>query len=265
MKVSGKIAVVTGGGRGIGRAVVLTLAREGADIAIFYRADTEAAESAAEEVRAMGRKALAIKCDVSRSADVNQAMQEVLDKFGVVDILVNNAAIAITELFTDTNEENWDKTIDTNLKGQFLCTRSIVRHMIGRRQGKIINFSSIQALVSNPYYVAYAASKGGVLAFTRALATELAGYNINVNAVVPGITATPMNVEIAKKDPTLIQGKIDRLPLRRQNQPEDVANVVLFLASEDSRQMVGQYIVVDAGTTALHSGYQWPTDWPPEV
>ena len=265
MKISGKTAVVTGGGRGIGRAIVLTLAREGADVAIFYRSDTEAAESAAEEVRAMGRQTLAIKCDVSKSNDVNRATKEVLDKFGKIDILVNNAAIAITELFLNTSEEIWDSTIDTNLKGQYLCTMAIGKHMVERRQGKIVNISSIQALVANPYYVAYAASKGGVLAFTRGLATEWAAYNINVNAVVPGITATPMNVEIAKKDPTLIQGKIDRLPLRRQNQPEDVANAVLFLASDDSRQMVGQYIVVDAGTVALHSGYQWSTDWPPEV
>jgi len=137
MKISGKTAVVTGGGRGIGRAIVLTLAREGADIAIFYRSDTEAAESAAEEVRTMGRQALAIKCDVSKSNDVNSATKEVLDKFGKIDILVNNAAIAITELFLNTSEEIWDRTIDTNLKGQYLCTMAIGKHMVERRQGSL--------------------------------------------------------------------------------------------------------------------------------
>jgi len=171
----------------------------------------------------------------------------------------------VAEPFLSTSEELWDRTIDINLKGQFLCCKAFGRHMVERRQGKIINVASIQGLVANPLLVAYAASKGGVLAFTRGLATEWARYNINVNAVVPGLTETEMNIEQARKYPTLIQGKIDRMPLGRQNQPQDIANAVLFLASDDSRQMVGQQIVVDSGTVALHSGYVWPDEWPPKA
>jgi 3-oxoacyl-[acyl-carrier protein] reductase len=262
VKLEGKTAVVTGAGQGIGRAIALTLAREGADVAI-YDLNLDSANGVADEVKALGRQALAIKCDVSRKDDVTRATEAVLEKFRKIDILVNNAGITVPELVMNTPEELWDRNININLKSQFLCCQTIGRHMIEQKSGRIINIGSVQALVSNPYLAVYAASKGGVLAFTRGLATELAAYNINVNMVSPGVTQTPMHLEVGKTEP--LEDKVARTPLQRFNQPEDIANAVQFFATNESRQITGQHICVDSGLLALHPGYVWPKDWPPKI
>jgi NAD(P)-dependent dehydrogenase (short-subunit alcohol dehydrogenase family) len=260
MRLEGKSAVVTGGGNGIGRAISLMFAREGADVAI-YDLNLDDANGVADEVRSLGRKALPVECDVSKKEEVTRATKEVLDAFGKIDILVNNAGITIAELTMNASEEMWNKTMDVNLKSQFLCCQAIGRHMIERKSGKIVNIASIQGHVSRPTLAVYAASKGGVLAFTRGLATELAAHNINVNAVCPSITDTGM-LEAAKRNPKQLDDVIGRMPLRRINQPEDIAGAVLYLASDEARQVTGEYINVDTGTCALHAGYIWPKDWP---
>jgi NAD(P)-dependent dehydrogenase (short-subunit alcohol dehydrogenase family) len=259
MRLEGKVAVVTGGGQGIGRAVALRFAREGCDVAI-YDASLELGEKVAGEIRLLGRKALVIKCDVSNSEEVHQATQEVLDKFKRVDILVNNAGISVPALIEETTEALWDRVIDINLKGQFLCSQVIGRQMIKQRGGKIINIASLLAHVATPYLGAYAASKGGVLQLSKVMAVEWARYNINVNVVSPGVTDTPMNVGVSAINPGLLRDRVKRIPLRRQNQPEDIANAVLFLASSESDNITGQAIMVDGGIYALHSGHTWPEE-----
>lgn len=259
MRLEGKVGVVTGGGQGIGRAVALVFAREGCDIAI-YDVNLELGEKVAEEIRLLGREAIAIKCDVSNSEEVHQATKKVLNKFKRVDILVNNAGIAVPALVEETTEALWEKIININLKGQFLCSQAIGRQMIKQRGGKIINIASLLAHVATPYLGAYAASKGGVLQLSKVMAVEWARYNINVNVVSPGLTDTPINVEVSALAPDLLRDRVKRIPLGRQNQPEDIANAVLFLASSESNNITGQAIMVDGGVYALHAGQTWPEE-----
>jgi NAD(P)-dependent dehydrogenase (short-subunit alcohol dehydrogenase family) len=260
MRLGGKVAVVTGGGQGIGRAIALTFAKEGSDV-VIYDVIPEPAEKVADEIKTLRRKALFIKCDVSSSAEVKQATQKVLDNFRKIDILVNNAGIAIPAPAEETTEEMWDRTIDINLKGQFLCSQAIGRQMIKQKHGKIINIASTAATVTTPLLCAYAASKGGVLLLTKALAAEWGKYNINVNAVSPGLTETPIIKGVAEKAPPgYFEGRVKRIPLKRQNQPEDIANTVLFLASSESDNISGEAILVDGGVCAVLSNYVWPEE-----
>jgi NAD(P)-dependent dehydrogenase (short-subunit alcohol dehydrogenase family) len=258
MRLQGKTAVVTGGGQGIGFATALTLAKEGCDVAV-YDINLSLANGTAKEIKSSGREALAVRCDVSNSGEVHDATRNVIEHFGKIDILVNNAGIVIPAAAAEITEEAWDRTININLKGQFLCCQSIGRQMIKQNYGKIINIASTLAHVATPHLVAYAASKGGVLQLTKVLAVEWAKYNINVNAVSPGMTETPMMAGAGEKEASLsIERRLKRIPLRRQNKPEDIAKAVLFLASSESDNITGQAIIVDAGVCALHSGYMWP-------
>lgn len=258
MRLEGKKAVVTGAGQGIGYAIALTLAREGADIAI-YDINQDTARAVADEITALGRQALAIKCDVSKSEQVNQATRQVLEKFKRIDILVNNAGVDDRTPAEDTREEALNRIIDVDLKGGFFCSQIIGRQMIKQKQGKIIFIGSSQAHTPYRYRAAYAASKGGVIALTRALAVDWGPYNINVNAVSPGRTETALTV-IDKQKPDAARALADRIPLKRINKPQDVANVVLFLASSESDNITGQAILIDGGSTALHSAYVWPKE-----
>lgn len=259
MKLEGQVAIVTGGAQGIGRSIALTFAREGADI-IIYDIDSELAINVSNEINALGRQSLAIKCDVSNSKDVSQATKQVMDNFKNIDILVNNAGIGAPSPFEKISEDEWDKTINVNLKGVFLCSQAIGIQMIKQKYGKIINMTSTQAHVAAPLMAAYAASKGGILALTRVLAVEWANYNIKVNAVSPSLTNTPRVERISGELSNYYRDRVKRVPSRRLNEPEDVANTVLFLASPDSDNIIGQAIIVDGGICALHSSYLWPDE-----
>ncbi|MGQ9454739.1 MAG: 3-oxoacyl-[acyl-carrier-protein] reductase [Armatimonadota bacterium] len=248
MQLDGQVALITGAGRagkGIGRAIALRLAREGVRIAIAdYVA--EAAEAVAREVEDLGGEALALQANVADMGDVEKMVQATVDRFSRIDILVNNAGITRDNLLVRMSEEEWDAVLDTNLKGVFNCTKAVAKLMMRERRGKIINMSSVMGIVGNAGQANYSASKGGVIAFTKAVAKELGSRGINVNAVAPGFIQTAMTDEMpedAKK------GIEDRIPLRRLGMPEDVAEVVLFLCTESAGYITGQVIAVDGGLT----------------
>ena len=245
MKLEGKLAIVTGGAAGIGKAIALALANEGADVAIADIQDAKA-EAVAEAIETMGRRGLAIRCDVSDSTQVDAMVAQVADTWGGLDIVVNNAAIISPGLFWELSDDDWHKIIRTNLDSVFFCSRAAARVMIRQgRGGRIISMSSIHATLSEPSAGSYTAAKGGIEAFSRTMATELAPYRILVNCVAPGATyselTTPMYTEAVKR--SLFQ----RVPLKEIAQPEWIASGVVFLASDDSRYMTGQVLTIDGG------------------
>jgi len=255
MKLDEKAAIITGGGRGIGAAICLALANKGADIAVADM-DFPSAEAVAQQVRSLGRKGTAIQTDVSDSKEVEKMVDSTLQEFGKIDILVNNAGILKPpSLIVDLKEEDWDQVIDINAKGVFLCCKIVARHMIDRKQGRIINIASRAAKIGEQYNCAYCASKAAVIAITQTLALELAPYRINVNAICPGMIGTKlMEVGIAERaslfglSPEAIQENlIEEIPLGRVGEPMDVAKVVLVLVSEYTDYMTGQAINVTGG------------------
>ncbi len=259
MKLENRVAIVTGAGRGIGQTIALALAKEGARV-VIDDIDAESANKVADEIKASAGQALSIKADVSNSKDVNELVNKTVDNFKKIDILVNNAGIHKIMPTVELPEALWDSMMNINLKGQFLCCKAVGRQMIQQKRGKIINIASISGRVSRPGEAVYGISKAGVLHLTRELAIEWAKYNINVNAVSPGITMTPLLEEIVKEFPNWSRDYLERIPLRRVNRPEDIANAVLFLASSESDNITGQEITVDCGTSALHPGFTWPKE-----
>ncbi len=258
MKLEGQVAIVTGAGQGIGRAIALTLAREGATV-VVNDIDLEKAEKVAEEVSAQGGQALPVQADVSVGDEVNNLVEKTLDSYKRVDILVNNAGVAKMTRFLELTEAEWDRTMNINIKGQFLCSKAVIAQMIKQKRGKIVNIASLAAHIGAPGLAAYGASKGGVVQLTKALAVELGKFNIMVNAVSPGLTMTDLIKSAVKDRPDFIEG-MDRIPLRRAAEPEDIANVVLFLASSESDYITGQVIIVDGGLMAIHPRMVKPTD-----
>ncbi len=258
MKLEGQVAIVTGAGQGIGRAIALTLAREGATV-VVNDIDLEKAEKVAEEIKSQGGQALPVQADVSVGDEVNNLVEKTLDSYKRVDILVNNAGVAKMTRFLELTEAEWDRTMNINIKGQFLCSKAVIAHMIKQKRGKIVNIASLAAHIGAPGLAAYGASKGGVVQLTKALAVELGKFNIMVNAVSPGLTMTDLIKSVVKDRPDFIEG-IDRIPLRRAAEPEDIANVVLFLASSESDYITGQVIIVDGGLMAIHPRMVKPTD-----
>ncbi len=256
MRLQRKIALVTGAGQGIGRAIALTFAREGADVTV-NDINIESAEKVAAEIRTLGRRALAVKADVSKSSEVNRMVEQVLTEFKRIDILVNNAAPVDRRpvLIMDTTEDLWDKHLNVSLKGTFLCSQAAAVQMIRQRSGKIVNIASIMAKAAVPGQVAGNASKAGIIQLTKSFAVELGRYNINVNAVSPGTTMTPSHETSEKERPGSHSDRLKRNPLKRLNQPQDIANAVLFLACSESDNISGNDLVVDSGITALSSGY----------
>jgi len=245
MRFNGKAAIITGAGTGIGRAIALAMAREGACVIIAERND-KTGDEVAQEIRRMGRKSLFVKTDVGLEEEVVRMAREARKFAGHLDILVNNAGIILQAKVVDTTSEQWDLILRNNLKSCFLCSREVARVMIAdKTRGSIVNISSIHASLSEPQAGAYTAAKGGMEAFSRTLATELAPYKIRVNCVEPGATYTeltiPMYTEPVKK--ALFQ----RIPLKEIAQPEWIASSVLFLASDESRYITGQTLVVDGG------------------
>jgi 3-oxoacyl-[acyl-carrier protein] reductase len=241
-RLAGRAALVTGGNTGIGRAVALALAGEGADVAVFWIEREAEAATLVAAIQAIGRRALAVRADVSREADVRAGVRAVLDGLGRLDVLVNNAGIQKAQAITETSVEDWDRMLAVHLRGTFLCCREVVPHMRARGSGKIVNMASQLAYTGRARYTAYSAAKGGVLTFTRALAQELAPA-IQVNAVAPGLVDTGFDPlpEARKREIAAA------LPLGRLGQPEDVAPVVVFLASDEARYFCGQTLGPNGG------------------
>ncbi|MDP6495434.1 MAG: 3-oxoacyl-ACP reductase family protein, partial [Dehalococcoidia bacterium] len=221
MSIDGKVALITGGSRGIGRAIALALAKQGAKVAINYKANDEAARWVVDAVAEMGGEAMAVGADVSRSGEVEDMVKRIVDSWGSVDILVNNAGIIHDGLLMRMTEEVWDEVIDTNLKGTYNCTKAVLRFMVRKRWGRIINVVSVVGLEGNPGQSNYAASKAGVIAFSRSIAKEVASRNITVNSVAPGYIATEIVADLSPEFKELI---FSRIPQNRFGTVDDVAN-----------------------------------------
>jgi 3-oxoacyl-[acyl-carrier protein] reductase len=243
MQLDGKVALVTGAGRGIGKEIALKLAAHGADVAVSDIL-AEAVEATAAAVRETGRKSLALVCDVSKLADVEALIERIIDELKRIDILVNNAGITSDQLLMRMSETDWDKVIAVNLKGVFNCCKAAIRHMLKQRGGRIINISSIVGMIGNAGQTNYAASKAGIIGFTKALAKEVASRGICVNAIAPGFIRTHMTEALPEEIKNQLLGQI---PMKRIGEPEDVANLVLFLASEAASYITGEVIRVDGG------------------
>jgi len=243
LQLTGKVALVTGAAQGIGKAVALLLARNGADI-VVSDINLEKAEETAKEIQAVGRKAIAIKVDVASLGDVERMVQAVIEHFGHIDILINNAGITRDKLILRMAEEDWDAVLNINLKGTFNCTKVVVRHMSKQRSGKIVSIASVVGEMGNAGQANYSASKAGVIGFTKTIAREFAQRGINVNAIAPGYIETPMTEALPEKAKEELRRLI---PMERLGRPEDVAEAVLFLVSEASGYITGQVLNVNGG------------------
>lgn len=246
--VKDKNAIVTGGTRGIGREIARTLAQNGANIAINYRKYNEEVESLIEELKSFGVKVVACKCDVSNEEEVINFIKEVKDKFESIDILVNNAGITKDELIIRMSEKDFDDVIDVNLKGTFNTTKAVSSIMVKQRYGKIINISSVVGVAGNAGQCNYAASKAGVIGFSKSVARELAARNINVNVIAPGYINTDMTSVLPDR---VKEEVIKTIPMRKIGEPKEIANLVLFLSSNSSDYITGQVINVDGGMVML--------------
>ncbi|MBP1678187.1 MAG: 3-oxoacyl-(acyl-carrier-protein) reductase [Bacteroidetes bacterium] len=244
--LDGKVALVTGGSRGIGKAVVQTLAESGARVAFTYRSSGGAAEALRDELTNRGFTVLAFQSDAMSFKDAAAVVENVVTRLGRLDILVNNAGITKDTLLLRMSEEDWDNVIGTNLKGVFNFTKAAIRPMMSQRAGKIINISSVVGITGNAGQANYAASKAGIIGFTKSVAKEVGSRNIQVNVVAPGYVETDMTGILT---PDQKKALTDMIPLKRTARPEDVASVVRFLASADSDYMTGQTVRVDGGMT----------------
>jgi 3-oxoacyl-[acyl-carrier protein] reductase len=260
MRLEGKAAIVTGASRGIGWAVALALAREGADVAVNYSSSVKEAGKAAEEIRELGRRCFVIKADVSDKAAVEKMVSETVKQFGKIDILVNNAGMAVVGPSEKLEENLWRRGIDVMLTGTFFCSQAAGKEMIKQKSGKIINIASINGIVAFPERAAYCSAKAGVMALTKVLACEWAKYNINVNAVAPGYVGTDLVTSLAAKGTLDVHELAGRTPNGKLASSNDIANTVVFLASEDSKHIVGQTIVIDGGWTAYGYLESWLKD-----
>ena len=244
MLLDGKVALVTGASRGIGRAIALRLASEGAKVAINYAGNTAKAEAVKAEIEQNGGEAILVQADVSDSASVDAMVAQVVEAFGQIDILVNNAGITRDGLMMRMKDEDFDAVINTNLKGVFYCTKVVSKLMMKKRSGRIINMASVVGLMGNAGQTNYAAAKAGVIGFSKSAAKELAARGITVNMVAPGFIATDMTAAMTDKAKEMT---LTGIPLKRMGEPEDVANAVLFLASDNASYITGQTINVDGG------------------
>ena len=241
---AGRVAVVTGGGRGIGRAIAARLAREGANVAVVYRTNDEAAGETAKLVRDAGVGCEVYKADVASSGDVEAVFKKIRDNFGRLDILVNNAGVTRDNIMLRMKEEEFDEVLQTNLKGSYLCTRAVLRSMVRARWGRIVNITSVVGLIGNAGQANYAASKAGVIGFTKSVAREVAQRGITANAVAPGYVETELTGGLSDSVKDQIRAQI---PAGRMGEPEEISDAVAFLAGEGAGYLTGQTISVDGG------------------
>ncbi len=245
MDLSGKVAIVTGSARGIGRAIALKLAEVGADIVLNdIAAAADSLEEVAAEIRALNRQALAVTADVSSKDDVNRMVEAAVNTFGHIDIMVNNAGVTRDQLLIRMTDEEWDTVLNIDLKSAFLCTRAVLRHMLRQRHGRIISIASVVGIIGNAGQANYASAKAGVIAFTRSVAKEVGSRGITANAVAPGFIETRMTEQLDEKQRQALQ---QRIPLGSIGTPRDVAEAVAFLASEEAKYITGQVLSVDGG------------------
>lgn len=244
MNFEGKTVIVTGGSRGIGRAIALDFAKSGANVVVNYNRNAEKAEDVVKEIEAIGPKGLAVQCNVSKQEDVDALLKATVDTFGTVDFLVNNAGITKDTLILRMKENDWDAVLDTNLKGTFMTTKVIGKYMLKKRSGRIVNITSVVGLMGNAGQSNYAASKAGVVGFTKSIAKEFASRGLTVNAVAPGFIESDMT-DVLSDDVKEMYSKA--IPLGKMGKPEDVANAVKFLCSDMSKYITGQVIQVDGG------------------
>ena len=244
MKFNDKTVIVTGGSRGIGRAIAIDFAKSGANVVVNYNRSADKAEEVVKEVEALGVKGLAVQCDVSSQEDVEKLLKEAVDTFGAVDFLVNNAGITKDTLILRMKEQDWDSVLDTNLKGTFMTTKVIGKYMLKKKQGRIVNITSVVGIMGNAGQSNYAASKAGVIGFTKSIAKEFASRGLTVNAVAPGFIESDMT-DVLSDDVKAAYSKA--IPMGKMGKPEDVANAVKFLCSDMSKYITGQVVQVDGG------------------
>jgi glucose 1-dehydrogenase len=247
--LQGKVVAITGGDQGIGRGIAERLARDGADVALCYRANKSGADEVVAGIEATGRKAAAIQCDVGKVADGQRFIAEAAAQLGKIDILVNNAGLERRADFWDVTESDYDAVLNVNLKGVFFITQAFVRHRMELKSGgKVINISSVHEELPFPHFTSYCTSKGGVKMMTRNLSIELAPLGITINNIAPGAIETPINKKLLN-DPVKLKALLDNIPLKRLGKPEDVAAIASFLASADSDYVTGTTFFVDGGLT----------------
>jgi len=244
--LKGKVAIVTGASRGIGKAMSLALAESGADVVVVARTLMKL-ETLSGEIRSLGRKCLVCQADITEARSIERMVKDTVHEFGRVDILVNNAGMNIRKSALDLAEPEWDRILNTNLKAYFFCSQAAAREMAGRGGGRIINIASIRSVIAPPLAPAYTASKGGVSQLTKALAVEWAEYNIRVNALAPGYTETELTAHFKEKERDLYEKIRERTALKRWGLPEDLTGTLIFLASAASEYITGQTLYVDGG------------------
>ncbi len=250
MRLEGKNALITGGSRGMGAAMAVGFAREGANVAIFYKSSEGAAREVTEEIRRTGRKGLALRVDTASRPEVEDGVAQVLQEFGHLDVLVNNAAIALRSHFLKATDEEWDRTHGINLRGYFIVGQTVARHMAQRRSGAIINMSSLNQQKARKNRSHYLASKGGVLMLTKGMAVDLAEYGIRVNALAPGTILTDIN-RADMEDPAFRKERESNILLGRLGRPEEMVGAAVFLASDEASFVTGASFNVDGGATAV--------------
>jgi len=243
MNLSGKVALVTGSGRGIGKAITFKLASKGA-ITVVNDLSLSGAQTVVDEIKTQGGGGLAIAADVSSAADVASMVEAVIAAYGHIDILVNNAGITRDQLLLRMTDSEWDDVLNIDLRSVFLCTRAVLKHMLKERKGRIVSIASIVGLMGNAGQANYAAAKAGIVGFTRSVAKEVASRGITANAVAPGFIETDMTAKLSEKQK---QDLMSRIPLGYLGTPQDVAEVVAFLASDEARYITGQVITIDGG------------------
>ncbi len=246
MRLKDKIALITGSSRGVGRAVALAFAKEGAKVVVNYSSSEKAAMEVVEKIKEMGSDAIAVKADVAKKQDVESLVNAGIEKFGRIDILVNNAGFTRPALLINMTEEQWDAVVDIHMKGTFFCSQAVANHMIEQKSGKIINVASVAGVVGTVGQVNYSAAKGGIISMTKSIARELARYNVCCNVISLGVVETEMTEKI-RTDEKLREIYLNRILLKRFAKPEDITPAFVFFASDESNYITGQLLCVDGG------------------